>query len=400
MRSIIIVTLIGACSLIAGCDHGPGPDGEADPDGAGDPGPDTGADPERFPEIPALDAAIESVMREDHVPGFAGCIIKEGEVRWCRGAGWAHIEDRVEATADTPFLVASVSKLVSAAGIMHALERGHFDLDEPVASHLPFPVAHPDFAGDPITMRMLLTHRSGIVDNWDVLDSLYTDGDPDFTLGDFLRDYLAVGGAHFDAQRNFGGRPGTIWEYSNIGVALAAYVVERAVAMDFARYCETTVFAPLALAHTAWRLSELREDVVPAMPYERLGGDFAATGHYGLPDYPSGQLRTSARDLAALFAMLAGGGTFGGVQILEPTTVDEMRRLQIPGNDEQALVWYFSILDGQGLLGHDGGELGAAAEVQHRTGDGFGVVVMMNGEGRATTIDRLMRAMFAAADSL
>jgi CubicO group peptidase (beta-lactamase class C family) len=373
---VTLVTLVGACS------------------------PDTGGAPDGFPDLPALEAVIESEMREAHLPGFAGCIIKEGAIRWCRGLGWAHIEDRIAVTVDTPFLLASVSKLAAAAAIMHALERGHVDLDEPVAPRLPFPVVHPDFADDPITMRMLLTHQSGIVDNWDVLEQLYTVGDPDFSLGDFLRDYLGEGGAHFDARRNFGGRPGTVWEYSNIGVALAAHMVERAARMDFAGYCAANVFAPLALEHTAWRLGDLREGMAPAMPYEWLGDDFAATGQYGFPDYPSGQLRSSARDLAGLFAMLAGGGASGGARILEPATVEEMKRLQIPGNDEQALVWYFSILDGQELLGHDGGELGAAAEVQHRTSDDVGVVLMMNGEGRATTAERIMRAMFAAADTL
>lgn len=400
MARIITVCAIALAALSA-CigDVTPGSDPDRNPDNP-TPGADGGGDTDpSYPSLPALDAAFDAEMRGAGIPGIGACIVVGDVTEWCKGYGLANIETRAPVTPDTPFMLASVSKMFSTAAVMHAVDSGQLDLDAPISNIVSFGVSHPNAPNTAITTRMLLTHYSGIADNWDVMQSLYTDGDPTLALGEFMQGYLQPGGAYYDASANFGSQPGATYGYSNIGAALSAHVLEAATASEFTAYSRQNLFDPLGLQNTSWLLAGLDPDEV-AMPYTVEGGAYRAAGLYGFPDYPSGQLRASAQDVARMFSMMVTGGEIDGVRILEAATVEEMKRLQHAGNDEQALTWYYTTLDGQRLLGHNGAELGVATEVQHRLSDGVSVVILMNAEGRAQTIPTLMRAMFDASAGL
>jgi CubicO group peptidase (beta-lactamase class C family) len=117
----------------------------------------------------ALDALLTANMAEAHMPGLAACIVKGGKVAWCNGYGLADIEANRAVTPDTVFLIASVSKTVTAVALMQLWENGAFELDDDVAMALPFAVDHPS-SGLPITYRGLLTHTASVRDNWDVIN--------------------------------------------------------------------------------------------------------------------------------------------------------------------------------------------------------------------------------------
>lgn len=350
-----------------------------------------------YPRLTDLDTQIAAAMQTNSVPGLAACIIKDGAVQWCGAYGWADIDGARPVRLDTPFLLASVSKLMAGATVMHAWENDVIDLDAPVS--VPFTLEHPAFPMVPITARMLLTHQSGIIDNWDIMETLYAPGDSAVGLADFMRSYLVPGEVYFDASLNFlATGPGGGLEYSNVAMSLSAYALEAHIASDFASYSQENVFGPLELENTSWFLAGLDADDV-ALPYEMFGGEFETEGHYSFPDYPSGLLRSSAPDVARFFAMLMNGGAIDGVRILEESTVEEMRRLQRPGDEEQGIVWFYSTVDGEQLLGHDGSEFGCRTEIQFRTRDNVGVVVLMNAESDPA-IATVMRDMFIASADL
>ncbi|MCP4806164.1 MAG: beta-lactamase family protein [Proteobacteria bacterium] len=322
-----------------------------------------------WPDRPDVDAAVLERMESDHIPGLAACTLVDGEIDWCQGYGWAHIDDEVPATEATPFLLASVSKTVIGVA---ALDVG-LALDEPVVAG--FEVVHPDSSTE-ITPRMLGGHVSGIVDNWNVMDALYVDGDSPIPLAEFLEAYLVEGGEHYGA-RNWGGAPGETAEYSNIGASLLALAVEVAADQDFADFCDANVFGPLGMDHTAWHLADLSTE--PAMPYTFRAGSYSEEGHYGFPDYPDGQLRSSALDMATFLA--------------EYGQDEELRDIAFPRKDnDQGFVWYRWKLSGHEVWGHNGGEVGASTEIGVLE-DGRGFVVVMNGEGRYDTLEAIETAI-------
>lgn len=366
---VVFVTVLSAC--------GNDPPLAGDDDGGGDAAPGS---PDAAVDEAELDEFIESRMAAIHVPGLAAAIVKDGEVVWSRGYGLADIAGERPVTPDTIFMLASISKTITATAVMQLVEDDQLDLDAAVGTALGFPVTNPAAAGA-ITTRMLLAHSSSIQDNWDVLSSLYVDGDSPIGLGAFMQDYLTPAGDYYDAGMNFYPyAPGAMWNYSNVAVSLSALVAEERAGMSFETLCADRIFAPLGMTESAWHLATL-EPTHLATPYRYTGSAYEPIPHYGYPDYPDGALRTSAAQLARFLAAYSRGGELDGARILDQATIDEMWRVQAPSVDPtQGLVWYHEDRPSGAMIGHGGSDSGVATEMLLRLDDGVGVIVLMNGD--------------------
>jgi CubicO group peptidase (beta-lactamase class C family) len=358
----------------------------------------------------ARDAEIRRHMlralREANTPGIGVSVVKGNEVVWSGGVGWADIEADIETGRGTVFQLASVSKTVTAAGIMTVVEDGEIDLDTDVNDYLPFEVRIPAAPNAPITMRQLLTHTSAIRDRWSVWGTpssdptLYFHGDSPISLGDFCRSYFEEGGDEYRTSNFFERRPGRRYAYSNLAVALAGYVAEVASGVDFNELCKQRILLPLGMGNSGFRLADISTTNL-AMPYhiDRDNGGFAPYFHYGYPDYPDGALRTSARHLARWLGAFMNQGTFDGVQVLEPETVRESRRSQVPGLVywRQGLIWYEERFWGFPLLGHTGGDYGESTRMSFSPERNVGVVSLTNaylGGARWTAFSDIERYLF------
>lgn len=328
---------------------------------------------------PDLSEFITERMGAARVPGLSAAIIRDGEVQAVGAWGLANVEEDRPVDTDTLFNLASVSKTFIAVAVMMAVEDGALDLDEDVSTWLPFDVEHP-YSSKAITLRMLMTHTSGISDNWDVLEDLYVEGDSPIGLGEFLEGYLVRGGEYYDPDWNFDADPGEAADYSNVGASLAAYVVEAATGTPFDTYCERHIFAPLGMDDAGWHLSDLDTDQI-AMPYGWVGGAWEPYGFYGYPDYPDGNLRTTAPQLGRFLAAITAGGTLDGERLLKASSVASLLTSQVPDlEDLQGLMWYGWQLGDDEVWGHNGGDDGVATEILFRPTDGAGVVLLMNGD--------------------
>jgi CubicO group peptidase (beta-lactamase class C family) len=351
----------------------------------------------------SVDADIRSLVRDARVPGVAACIVRDGAVVWSRAYGHANLAHERHATPDTIFMLASISKTVMAVAAMQAVEAGLLDLDADVGDVLPFPLRNPEHPDDVITLRMLLTHTSSIRDVWPVIAPFYVRGDSPIALGDYLRRYLDPDGDLYRPGRTYGPwRPGARYAYGNIAASLAGYLVEAASGEAFDAWCVARIFAPLGMDRTSWHLAGLDPREV-AMPYRATPDGFAPYGQYGYPDYPDGQLRTSALQLARHLLAFIGDGAYGAVRLLGSETVAEMRRVQVPEVAHgQGLIWYRFGLRGMRLLGHNGGDRGVATQMYYRLDDGAGVIVLANGDWRRVDggwpLQRIAVRLFEEAD--
>lgn len=331
----------------------------------------------------SLDEFVLAQMEKAHLPGLAACIVKGNKVVWAKGYGWANIEDALPVTTETPFMLASVSKTVTATAVMHLFENGAFALDDDINDYLSFPVNNPNFPDDVISFRMLLAHVSSIRDNWAVMLKYVVPGDSPVPLGDFLQWYLVPGGKEYYPMLNYGNwAPGTKFEYSNMSFALAGYMVEAITPLAFNEYCEEHLFAPLDMKNTGWFLKDFDASLV-AMPYgyDYQSKEYVPYGHYGYPDYPDGQLRTTVLDLARFLIMHMNGGEFQGKQILKKETIEEMHTVQYPALDAYyCLGFYYDSQGGDILLGHTGGDFGVTTAMFFKPEKDIGVIVLTNGE--------------------
>ncbi len=341
------------------------------------------ADPKNPSE---LDRFILEGMKEAKVPGLAAAIVKNGKVIWTGAYGWANRELKTPVTNDTLFQVASVSKPVTACAVMQLVEQGKLSLDTDVNEVLPFPVRNPKHPKVPITLKHLLSHTSGIRDNWNLLEDTWVkNGDFPKPLGESLAAYLQPMGEYYSAKKSYySWAPGEKSQYSNVGVALAAYLAEAKAKVPFETLCQKGIFEPLAMQGSSFRLKDMDQTKI-AMPYgfRKKTGVFKPLGHHGYLDFPSGTLRVTAPHLARFLLSFIGDGQLDGERVLQAETVREMRKVAFPKADsKQGLVWYFDKLGGDKVMGHDGSDPGVSTIMQYRLKDGVGYVILQNGEPR------------------
>lgn len=340
-----------------------------------------------------LDALLAGFVADEDLPGASACVIGGGEALWCGAAGDADIAAGRAATPDTPYLLASLSKAVIGLAVTRLVMDGQITLDDPVEPIVGFSLGASRDRGAAITWRTLVTHTSGVRDDWDVMDRFYVDGDSPVALGAFLEAYLAPGGDAYRAGHFADHAPGARAVYSNIGASLAAYAVERVVAQPFDDWCDAQVFAPLGLRDTHWHLGDFAPETV-AVPYSRRRGGLVAEAHYGVPDYPDGQLRASARDVATILAEVS----IDGGRVLPTGGVERMLTPPLPAIDPvQGVFWYAERRRGVEVWGHNGGEVGASTDGFYDPLTSAGFVMLVNTEPPAAPMLAVEAEMLAIA---
>ena len=338
---------------------------------------------------PDLESFVRDKVRSIGTPGAAFAVVRGEQIVWSMGTGWANIERKIRATPDTQFMLASVSKTITCAGIMTLVEDGVLDLDANIDRYLPFEVHIPTARHVPITLRRLLTHTSAIRDRYNVWGTpssrptLYFHGDSPISLGQMMRSYYVPGAKRYSERGNFYERkPGAAYSYSNLAVALAGYVAEAASGVDFDTLCRDRIAKPLGMTDSGFRLADLTHRDNVAMPYHfnQHTGDLRSYFQYGYPDYPDGAFRTSALHLATWLGAFMNFGKIRGKQVLSRSTVREIRRNQIPNvvGWHQGLIWYGGSPNGYFRMGHTGGDYGVSTRMFFRPDRRVGVVSLTN----------------------
>lgn len=251
--------------------------------------------------------------------------------------GWADRAAARAITADDPVRIASVSKLVLTLGLLRLVEQGLLDLDRDLGEYLGWPLRHPSHADVPITLRLLLTHRSGLTDDAGYASDVATR----------TRELAARPGA-WDAAH----APGSYFRYTNLNFVLVGAAMERVSGERLDRLMDRLVLGPLGIdgcfnwaacsdaaiaravvvyrANGETGVDDLggRRPACPALPAPdgSCGLDAVRPGDNGGLFSPQGGLRISARDLAKIGRLLLNGGEVDGVRLLRTSTLEEMLR--------------------------------------------------------------------------
>ncbi len=301
-------------------------------------------------------------------------------------------EDPVD--SNTLFMIASCSKPVTALGILKLQEAGELVLDDPINNYHPFHVANPNFPDEVITIRMLLTHTSSIRDNWEILTPLYTlpeGGDSPLPLTKFLHEYLVEGGELYNREENFWkDKPESLFQYCNVGYALLGLIIEEITAKAFKEFIEEEIFVPLGMEQAYWFLADIPHRNI-ARPHEMPNKhtDFKepkVLNHYGYPDYPDGQIRTTTADYSRFIQLFLNDGMVNGKQFLSKTSIDDFLKVQYPNKFKyQAIAWNYNEFDNwiyyllmPRLPSHTGADPGVATVVSFDPENKIGAIIFTN----------------------
>jgi len=302
----------------------------------GSPGASVAADaplsPDRFEGVGEI---VQAEIASGRVPGAVVLIGQGDAVLYRQAFGWRMTGVMpAPMTADTLFDLASLTKVVATTtAIMQLAERGTIDLDAPVSTYWRRFGANEKAA---ITVRELLTHRSGLK--------------PDLDLRRPWSGY-AAGMRLLTAERPVSA-PGARYIYSDENFLALGELVRRASGLPLDVYCGRNIFGPLRMAVTGFRpavagsgriaptgarLTDARAVPVNDPTAERMGG---VAGHAGL--------FSTADDLARFARMLLGGGALDGTRVLAPASIDAMTAPQAPGTSGRWRGLGWEVVDGPG----------------------------------------------------
>lgn len=262
---------------------------------------------------------IPELMREHDVPGLGVAVVDRGGILWTQGFGHTDRSHRVSVTPGTPFSIQSASKTLTTTAVLLAVQEGVLDLDAPITTYVPEFTVRSRFGGGAsgeMTLRHLLSHTAGLTHEAPVGNNF----DP--------------GTASFDEHVRSISRTwlrfpvGQRYSYSNLGVDLAGYALERVSGVRFAAYVRDKLLTPLEMTDSTF------DSELVARWGERAIGHKKGYAHVPLrvPMVPSGGMYASVRDLARFVQFHLNSGHLGsgaGVN-LRSDLLAEMYRIPWP----------------------------------------------------------------------
>ncbi len=291
-----------------------------------------------------FDGIVPLQLERSDIAGASVMVMQNGQVLLSKGYGYADLKSRKPVDpAATIFRLASISKLFTWVSVMQLVEQGKLDLDTDVNRYLDFQI-RPAFS-QPVTLRNLMTHTGGFEE--EVRDIIVTDPKQAVTLRDFL--------IRNQPQRIF--PPATIPAYSNYGVGIAGYIVQRVSGQPFEQYVEQHIFAPLQMVHSTFY--QPPPTLLRRLPSEGYPTDTEKPpiGFEIFNPVSAGGVSSTAADMGRFGQALLNGGELDGQRILKPETLQAMWTPQFRSNDQMpplCMGFYEIWRNGLHWIGHEG----------------------------------------------
>ena len=243
-----------------------------------------------------IDQLMQSICNENKMAGFNVALFNADSIFYSQSFGYADMEKKRAYTPETIQFVASISKTTIGLALLKAQELGYLSIDDPINKHLPFKVSNPNYPNENITIHQLATHTSSLDYNEAVVESLYiSDELKTASLKSFMQHYFENGSYGPVTFSNY--KPGTHWNYSNIGAALVAYIIEYSTGFTFDHFTQKYIFNPLEMNQTTWFKN--KSDVRMLAKYYTASSKNALerTRENGVMLYPVRDMLTTVGDL-------------------------------------------------------------------------------------------------------
>ena len=297
-------------------------------------------------------------QREGRLPSVSAAVFRGTELAWSEAVGLADVEQGVEASPETQYAVASITKTFTAVSVLQLRDQGKLDLEDPLSKHLP------EAAHGTLTLRRMLAHASGLQREppGEIWETLTFPGEEDLLRGLQEAEQVLP--------------PMAAWHYSNLAYALLGIVVARISGTPFRDRVQERLLGPLGLDRTTWGPSdgaalpyfvEPYSDSVRREPVLELGGKGGESGLY-----------SAVGDLARWGAFLCDPDE----SLLEASSAAEMHDLNVVADASWTRGWGLGIeLSRRGdrvFGGHTGGFPGFLSILAYSRRDRIGAVMLTN----------------------
>ena len=312
-----------------------------------------------------IDQAVREAMANSKIPGLGLGVVKDGEVLIAKGYGTARLENDVPATERTMFQSGSVGKQFTAAGIMALVEEGKLNLDQSITTV----IEEVPQSWQPITIRHLLTHSSGV---------------PDYTSDgfDYRKDYSNEDFVRMASELELEFAAGTRWNYSNTGYVMLGIIIQRLTGEPYWDYLRERIFDPAGMK-TIRIISE--SEIVP----KRARGYVPQPAGWRHARWVAPILNTTADGamLMNVLDMIAWDRAVRNRTVLSEESWEQILSAMVlnSGNTHPyGFGWFFSEVNGHPINEHSGAWQGFTSQFMRYPADDLSVIVLSNARSFGT----------------
>jgi len=328
-----------------------------------------GQSAELAPALQGFDRFMGAAMQELHVPGAAVGVIQNGKVLLAKGYGVRGIRSGQPVTPDTIFATGSVTKSFTSSALATLVDEGKLDWDTPVSEYLPWFRLYDPHASQLITLRDMLTHRSGLP-RYDSLRFLVK----------FPREELVRRLRYLPPSRSFR----EAYQYNNLMYVTAGFIGGQAAGLSWEDLIRTRIFSPLGMTSSTVAVKDTQKASDYAMPHELTNGKPEEVAFYDYQEFgvgPNGAVNSTANDMLRYVQLHLDGGLAGGRQLV---SAKQMKQLHQPvlssgsGTSAYALGWQVDHFAGKLIVQHGGAITGFTAHLTLLPEEKTGIVVLNN----------------------
>jgi len=364
-----------------------------------------------------LSADISQIQQQNDLMGGVVTVYCSNQIVHHIPFGTADFGRGIPVTDSTLFRIASVSKTITAIAFLSLVDDGLVQLDDNISNILGYTVRNPYFPNIIITPRMLLSHKSSIIDG-NTYNAFLTATYSQNPMPNLI-ELLTMGGAYYSMSNFNNTSPGSYFTYSNLNFVILGTLIEKISGQRFDEYCRNTILIPMNISGS-FNVNHINNIDNVAVLYRKQYGIWTAQaddyqgvqpvytnlsgyipGTNGARFAPQGGLRCSGSDLSKIFMMLLNYGEHNGITILTPALVmmmlkNEWTYLGINGNNYYGLFnsWGLGIHrilnvpnadvvleSSQSMFGHPGEAYGLVSDAYLDTTRKLGLVFITNGCG-------------------
>jgi CubicO group peptidase (beta-lactamase class C family) len=335
-----------------------------------------------------IEGKIQEIIVSGELPSVQMALIAQNQLVWLKAYGQ---------NTDTHFVYmnGSVQKVVDATAILQLHETGKIDLDADISDYIPFEIKHPEYPDIPITIRMLLSHRSGLDAfgdqfSWDTECLFYPKYRPNcnpetqrMPLEEYLIASFTPDGSNFNPKA-WVNKPGETYHYSVSSYPMLRYLIEQVTLKPYPDYMKENIFEPLGMLNSGFSSADYGTQ--HTIPYTRIRGENIELPVWNGNGY---MMRTTAEDMTKFMLAHLNNGLDNHFQLLQPETIEIMQTKASRGksilnpNTELTDSGYgLGLIHYQGgWMGHGGSTVGYQSLWQFNPSKQCGFIIFTNVNG-------------------
>jgi CubicO group peptidase (beta-lactamase class C family) len=332
------------------------------------------------PDLAALDKYVAHAARDWRIPGMAIAVVKDDSLVFAKGYGVIEIGKPAPATEHTRFAIGSTTKAMTVASLAMLVDEGKLKWDDRVIDYLPDFQLYDSYATRELTVRDLLTHRTGLPGT----DLLWALPENQYPLPEMIRRLRYVKpSSSFRSQ----------WEYQNVMYEVAGGLVAKISGMPWETFVRTRIFAPLGMNESIPLVSEAIGKPNVAVPHDDVH-DTVRVVRVRTTDgvAAAGSVWSSVADMSKWMRFMLDSGRIGNKRLIEPATFREIVAPEIRAPESQypalelaqpklftyALGWFVEEYNGETVWMHTGSIDGMSAIIGLLPSRRVGVYVLAN----------------------